>query len=127
MADHEPAPPIEGFVPLALPPSDPTPARRTGWPKGKPRGTKKKPGAIAETFDVSQLRKGSPGHCEVCGKEVAALSIELIRELVRSSRDRIQESGNGGPQVAITDTLYLAARFDGYCSLTCWRRAVAGD
>lgn len=114
---------IEGFVPLPSPdaPVRKKPGRKPGW--------NKKPLAL-DKFDPAALRVPGPksGQCEVCGGALAAMSLELVQELVRAARDRLLEQVDK-PElqaaIAQSDTLYLAARLDGLCSLGCWRKKSA--
>jgi hypothetical protein len=119
---------IAGYVPLAPDTeqsmgTDEQAKKRVGWPKGKPRGKPK--AAPVDTFDRGALRTEEPSAsaCPGCGKEaVTALDLGMVRELVRSARDRLD---GASPELRAhsseADVLYLAARLDGYCSLTCWR------
>jgi hypothetical protein len=59
------------------------------------------------------------GQCPCCARTAAPIGLELLRELVRSARDRLLDDESNE---AKHDLLYLAARLDGYCSLTCWRK-----
>lgn len=125
--------PIFGHVPNAiLPPAlpdavrvEPEPAPRNAkspnWRKGLPRNTKKsdvfgpdgQPRAIPKPPPVPS----APLVCQGCSKAVAPLQLDMIAELVRIARDRMAETESDGR----TDVLFLAARVDGYCSLSCWR------
>jgi predicted AAA+ superfamily ATPase len=62
------------------------------------------------------------GACPGCSKQTAPISLELLHGLLRVARDRLLEEGS-----ATFDVLYLAARGEGYCSLTCWRVNAATD
>lgn len=108
------ADPIEAFVPLD---SDPSP-RKGGRKKGTPNRPKQVEGGDSADAPVPP----SEGFLCACGMRTCPMSADLARELVRASRDKILESqGEVMSAIALADTLYLAARFDGYCSLACWR------
>ena len=113
MSDDVPvSPPIHGFVPSDPPSStNVPPTKRTGWPKGKPRGPRPKVGLVALPKD------GEPA-CRLCGRAIAPLTLPVVEELLRIARDRINEGVS-----TETDVLYLAARADSYCGLTCWRKS----
>ena len=114
--DHDGA--IQAFVPL--PDERRKPGRKPGWKKPPAESTeqqlaKQEPTARAELI---AMRTTCPG----CSHDTTGLDLAVTRELVRSSRDRL----DGAPQevrahIAETDMLYLAARLDGYCSLSCWK------
>jgi hypothetical protein len=79
-------------------------------PRKKPgprKGWKKLPPPVMEEREE--------GHCPGCKQPTVPISFEVVKELVKIARDR-------GPEGAEHDLLYLAARLDGYCSLTCWRK-----
>lgn len=120
---NNPAKPLYGHVPSqilppALPSGDgeaePVVVKKTGWPKGKPRGPRTKP---PPPVMVPPPRAPAAGECAGCRKAVGALDVELVSELVRIARDRLIEAGDD----VRTDILYLAARVDGYCSIGCWK------
>ena len=107
----------EGYVELPM-------RRRRG---GRPKGQKNKPRELPELSREMVRIAADDGTCAVCGVTVSPLTLDLVRELVRAARDRVQEVHvESAPQSAVTDTLYLAARFDGLCSIGCWRVRMAG-
>lgn len=73
--------------------------------------------------EAAALAAPAPGKCRGCEVAIPAMTVDLITEHVRSSRDRITEAAS--PKGAETDLLFLAARLDGYCSLGCWRSSRA--
>lgn len=97
---------------------------------GRRKGTRNKPKMPLDQFDAAKLRVGGRVAgccCPTCGIETPGLSMELVRELVRSARDRagaLPEAARGA--IAEVDLSYLAARLDGYCALSCWQRREGG-
>ncbi len=111
--------PIHGYVP---PPTDPPPPeepkRRTGWPKGKPRGPKKN----ALVALPPPPRAPVPAACKGCSRALTPLTLDVMQELLRVARDRLLDDGNANYEV-----LYLAARVDGFCGAPCWKMHAATD
>jgi hypothetical protein len=120
--------PIEGFVPLPEPDAEPTAPKRTGWPKGKPRGPRPRNALVR--LDASDPTLGPPppppaprpGACPVCERVATALTLDMVRELVQAAQDRLEVLGDRGAEVAVSDVRYLSARLEGLCSLACWQR-----
>lgn len=84
--------------------------------------SRKKPGPKPKAKHVDKPSP-EPGHCPECQQPSTPLSFELCKELVKSSRDRQTETeAEQRGKAAEVDLLYLAARFDGFCSLVCWRK-----
>ena len=107
--------PIEAFVPL-----NDEPRRKGGRKKGTPNRPKM---LLADNTAEPAPEVDAPPTCPTCSQRVVIMSLDLARELTRASRDKILESeGEVMSALALADTLYLAARFDGYCSLSCWRK-----
>jgi hypothetical protein len=124
-----PAPPIYGRVlPNALhmqappPPEEPPPPRRGGRKKGAPNKPK-----VTDEVDLMDLTEAlremtEARKCHGCQRQMTPMTWDLTRELVRSSRDRMADSDpETRGKLAETDLLYLGARLDGYCSLSCYR------
>lgn len=106
-AEEDPPPPPE-------PPQAPAKPNNRGRPKG---GWPSERSAAKNALVQLAARDGE---CPQCGTKIRPMTLDLVHELVRASRDEVQHVG--GDVAAAARMLYLAARLDGFCGTACYRK-----
>lgn len=108
----------------AIAPTNGTPAKKKPGPKPRQR-------APLDEFDAKKLKQRDITplrECAVCGKPVTEPDLDMVKEIVLGSADRIASAPEElRDRLASLDLQYLSARLTGLCGAVCRRKLDATE